>query len=331
VKLSADWKPASWFDARLSGYMADRRNEGYDYTTRVGAVQFPGAGYFPGAGTWCATANSTNPASYLTCSTPFINPAYRQFTWSDRDQTKLSFLTNITVLPKVTLSPSVKYQDDSYAIDPTMNLGLKNNTVLSAGLDAVYTPHPDLSLSLSYYWEQYNSLFYSQNASGVTATAPYFNPASLVTNRDKEYVNTISAAMNYAVIPNKLNFDLRASISDALVQQSQACTAPANNANTCGVFPNDTNLFEHVDASLTYKLDPNLFGDASYQNMKLRLRYTWESNAVNNWQNDPLAPYTASMNPTSATGAGSTQQLWMSYNNPNYNVQALAASLIVQW
>ena len=232
VKLSADWKPASWFDARLSGYAASRRNEGYDYTNRVGAVMFPGVGFMPGAGSFCATAVNGSPASYLTCSTPFINPAYRTFTWNDRDQSKVSFLTNITVLPKVTISPSVRYQGDSYAVDPTQTLGLKDNTILSAGVDAVYMPHPDLSLSLSYYWEKYNSLFYSQNASGVvvpngTTIPSYFNPASLTANRTSEYVNTLVAAMNYTVIPNKLDFDLRASISDGTVQQSQACAQPA--------------------------------------------------------------------------------------------------------
>jgi hypothetical protein len=42
------------------------------------------------------------------------------------------------------------------------------------------------------------------------------------------------------------------------------------------------------------------------------LRYTWESNSVANWQNDLLAPFTAAIN---------TCELYMSYNNPNYNVQ----------
>jgi hypothetical protein len=55
-----------------------------------------------------------------------------------------------------------------------------------------------------------------------------------------------------------------------------------------------------------------------------RLRYTWERNAVNNWQNDPLAPF------TSFVGTGANF-LWMAYDNPNYNVQVIAASLIASW
>ena len=42
-----------------------------------------------------------------------------------------------------------------------------------------------------------------------------------------------------------------------------------------------------------------------FNNMKLRLRYMWESNAVSNWQNDALAPYTPSTNVTGAAGANS--------------------------
>jgi Putative outer membrane beta-barrel porin, MtrB/PioB len=62
--------------------------------------------------------------------------------------------------------------------------------------------------------------------------------------------------------------------------------------------------------------------DTGFKDMKLKLRYMWERNAVKNWQNDPLAPYTSSV---------STSALWMDYDNPNYNVQAVSASLIVKW
>jgi len=58
--------------------------------------------------------------------------------------------------------------------------------------------------------------------------------------------------------------------------------------------------------------------------LKASLRYTWERNAVSNWQNDPLAPF------TSFVGNGANF-LWMAYNNPNYNVHMIAGSLIATW
>ena len=52
-----------------------------------------------------------------------------------------------------------------------------------------------------------------------------------------------------------------------------------------------------------------------------KLHYAWESNSVANWQNDPLAPYNV---PALASG---TSAIFMAYDNPNYNVQMLMASL----
>ena len=86
-----------------------------------------------------------------------------------------------------------------------------------------------------------------------------------------------------------------------------------------------------MEANLTYKLYPALLGETSFNNMKLRLRYIWETNAVSNWQNDALAAYTPSTNVTAAPGVITNTPLWMGYNNPNYNVQAVAASVVMQW
>ncbi len=56
--------------------------------------------------------------------------------------------------------------------------------------------------------------------------------------------------------------------------------------------------------------------------IKAKLRYTWERNSVSNWQNDSLAPFTPSVSATA---------IWLAYDNPNYNVQMLAASLVASW
>jgi hypothetical protein len=56
--------------------------------------------------------------------------------------------------------------------------------------------------------------------------------------------------------------------------------------------------------------------------VKARLRYAWERNAVTNWQNDPLAPFSPIV---------TTQGIWLASNNPNYNVQLLAGSLTYAW
>jgi hypothetical protein len=135
--------------------------------------------------------------------------------------------------------------------------------------------------------------------------------------------------MNYAAIPGKLDFDLRYTIS-AGVDQQKLLTNPNMPAGVCGTgittcvgaFPDNTTLFERLDAIATYKFDPIWVRQTGFTgDVKAKLRYTWERNSVSNWQNDSLAPFTPVL-PSS---------IWLAYNNPNYNVHMIAASLIASW
>ena len=56
-----------------------------------------------------------------------------------------------------------------------------------------------------------------------------------------------------------------------------------------------------------------------------KLRYVWERNSVNNYDQDIMQAY---MNPLISNTGFMT---WMAYNNPNYNVHLIGASLGVKW
>jgi len=56
--------------------------------------------------------------------------------------------------------------------------------------------------------------------------------------------------------------------------------------------------------------------------LKAKLRYTWERYEDMNWQNDPVVPFAATQ------GAN---LLLLASDNPNYNVQMIAGSLIASW
>ena len=82
-------------------------------------------------------------------------------------------------------------------------------------------------------------------------------------------------------------------------------------------------MFQRLDASATYKFDKEQVARLGWKgDVKAKLRYVWERNAVANWANDTIAPVTA------ALGASS---FWMAYDNPNYNVQMIMASLAFTW
>jgi len=319
AKLSTDWKPTTWFTARASGYYSDRRFDTYNYNQFVSNYQFPGVpGFAP-----------------TTSTSWFYAPAYQQFMFDNRERTKANIAFDIVAFRGVTISPTFKYQDDYYGLNPANQEGISNSRSTSWGVDVGYVVNPDLSFTVSYYWEDYNQLLYNytntftgggfEAAPGTCQALPAGNPNAncLITTSDREHVNTLAVVANYAAIPNKLNFDARYSVSYGVDEQLLFTAASAAACGNCqGQFPNDTTLFQRLDLTATYKFDPlwvNRWG--FWGDIKAKLRYTWERNAVNNWQNDPLAAFTPIL-PSS---------IWLAYDNPNYNVQMIAASLIATW
>ena len=326
VKASTDWKPTSWFTARASGYYSDRRYDNYNYKLFVSNYQFPTVPGFP----------PTNSNGW------FYAPAYRQFMFDNRERTKANIAFDIVAFRGVTISPTYKYQNDFYGLDPASQEGLTNSRSNSWGVDVATVVNPDLSFLVSYYWENYSQSVYNYTnvftgnnlapeALPGTCTPPYTstNPAAncLITTSDKTHVNTVTAVVNYAAIPNKLNFDGRYAVSWGVDEQKLLTSAPTgcgSGITSCiGQFPNDTTLFQRLDLTATYTFDPiwiNQWGMKATA-LKAKLRYTWERNGVNNWQNNPLAPFFPVL-PAS---------IWMAYDNPNYNVQMVAASLMAAW
>jgi MtrB/PioB family decaheme-associated outer membrane protein len=320
VKGSVDWKPTSWVTARASGSYADRIAGNYSYLNNVVPTQFPMVGnYTP----QCAAYTPS-------CGSYVYQSAYQQFMFDNRQRTTANVLLDVVVAPGVTVTPTFKYKDDYYPLN-TANTpatpiaeGLSDQKSLNGGVDVAWVITPSLSIVASYYYEYYHQNLYS-NSTAAAATA-----ATLVTTIDNEFVNTATVAVKWAAIPNTLEFDVRGQVSGGVDQQTcSLCTytTPIGaHVVPVSTFPNDTTLWERVDATATYRFDPTWVQQMGFKgDILARLRYTWERNAVNNWQNDPLAPF------TDIPGQFASNGIWMAYDNPNYNVQMLALSLIARW
>jgi hypothetical protein len=223
--------------------------------------------------------------------------------------------------PGVTISPSIKYQDDNYGLNKVNQMGLTDNKSLSWGADFSYTPKPDFLLVVSYYREYYDmSLFGSTASTPVLPTA-----ATEAMTSDKTIVDTVSAGVTYAAIPDKLDLDLRLALSRGTDQMRLFL---GTGVPSGGQLPNDETWFRHLDATATYKVDPETVAKLGWKgDVKVKLRYTWESNSVANWQNNPVAPFFI----PGTTTAQNTNALFMAADNPNYNVQMIAASLVASW
>jgi hypothetical protein len=299
-KLSADWKPTSWLTARVSGSYGQRRYDVYDYIDFVRDIQFPTVpGYTAGpeSGAW------------------YYSTAYQQFMFDNRNRTQANFLLDLVAFSGVTLTPSIKYNDDYYGLNPLNQYGLSDSRSVSTGGDVAWVVNPHLSITLSYYWQDYDQLLYNQPTPASAFT-------TLVSTPDKTYVNTVTAAIRYVAIPGKLNLDARYELSDGIDEQN--CTGCTQVTGFPSAYPNDTTLWQRLDLTATYKFDPSWFAQTGFKgDIKAKLRYTWERNAVSNWQNDSVAPF----NPAINSGYG----IYLGYDNPNYNIQMIGVSLIASW
>ena len=306
--LSADWKPSSWFTVRTSGTFADRRYDTYDYTAFVKSIQFP---VVPGF------APTTNEKW-------FYSPAYRQFMFDNRQRTRAAVTSDIVAFSGVTVSPSFKFQDDNYGLNPLNQEGVNDSRSTSWGVDVGYVVNPALSVFFSFYREYYDQSLYNwtDNTSNSAMPGP---PNFMITTSDKEHVNTVTIAANYAAVPDKLDLDFRYVASRGSDAQTLLTAAPSAVCRNCqGAFPTDTTWFQRLDATATYKFDPMTISRLGWKgDVKAKLRYTWERNSVSNWQNDALAPFTDI--------PGLTNAIWLAYDNPNYNVHMITASLIASW
>ncbi len=327
AKLSADWKPTTWLTARASGSYADRRYGTYDYNDFVRNLQFPTIPGFPPQ----------------TSTGWFYAPAYRQFMFDNRQRTQAQFLLDVVAFRGVTITPNFKFQDVYYGLNPASQEGVNESLSTSWGVDIGWVITPDLAFTLSYYSEDYKQTLYNYTntysgggyeAPPGTCTPPYTaanpNANCLITTSDKTRVNTVTAAMSYAAIPGKLNFDLRYGISYGVDHQVLLLNPnmPASACTNCvGAFPDDTTLFQRLDFTTTYNFDPSWVRRWGFAgNLKAKLRYTWERNSVSNWQNDPLAPFNPASSPVNLPTS-----IFLAYENPNYSAQMIAASLIATW
>jgi hypothetical protein len=314
AKVFADWKPKNWVTFRSSGYYSDRTANNYNYVANVGSIQFPGSTF------------ATNSFYY--------SPAYMQMMIDGRQRTKANFAVDLVIGLGLTISPTFKYQDDHYGLNPLTQTGLTDSSSWNGGVDVTYVPNPDTAITVGYLREFYNQQLYGLSSGSNTDLSGNITQVGSLANShgtiaavysantsDHSMVDTITAAVRYAAIPNKLDLDLR--YTGSLGVDAQRLLLGNGTIPAGGQFPNVTTSFQRLEASATYKFDQDLVRRAGLTGqVRAKIRYAWERNSVTNWSNDPLAPYSPIV---------STQGIWLASDNPNYNVHLIAASLAYTW
>jgi MtrB/PioB family decaheme-associated outer membrane protein len=295
-KIFADWKPNSWLTVRSSGSYGDRRYDNYNYLAYVGNFQWPNP----------PTGNTSQQYA----------ASYRQLMIDNRTLWKANFSADVVAMRNLTITPTLKYEDANYGVDPvTFQQGLQDSRKWAAGVDATYVINPITSVMVGYMYEYNTQLLYGCSGEGSTAAC---GPQTLT--NDASTIHTFTTALRYAAIPDKLDTELRYTASHG--DDNMQLFVNGGPPTTGGQFPDDKTWFQRLDATATYKFDHETVARMGWKgDVKAKLHYAWERNSQTNWANDPLTPYSLL----------STSTLFMAWNNPNYNVQMLMGSISASW
>jgi MtrB/PioB family decaheme-associated outer membrane protein len=307
-RLFIDYKPWTWLTSRASWNFGARRYDNYDYLGYVGTFQWQGGTCPTGAG----------------CNTQY-NQAMRQFYLDNRDRDVLRYSLQMNVLRGLTVTPTFIYQEDDYRLDATQ-VGLTRSQAVKGGIEVGYALDPQTTLLFSYMNEQYRQRLRFSTASGLAAiTSANTWHSDIIDN-----VNTFMGAVNWTPIPEKL--DLRLAYTLSLSKDHQPINSDAGatpvpgSTGTGGQFPDVRGQWSRLEATAKYTFDKEVVRSWGINGQAYaKLRYVWEHNSVDNFDQDIMAAYMSPL--INNTGF----MTWMAYDNPNYNVHLFGASFGVRW
>jgi MtrB/PioB family decaheme-associated outer membrane protein len=294
-KVYVDFFGANGTTARASWEVSDRRLGNYDPNSYFGTFQWPG------------------------CTGCLANTAYRQFMIDNRLRNKGNAQITFEFAPGLTFTPTASLLSDDFGVADNQ-FGLKSSTSLHLGAELAWLISPDTTLLMAYMNENYDQFVRQSNGTGLTG------PGSAQGNTEViDRVNTLMFAVNHTVIPNRLDLKFNYSISRSVDHQPLTVTA-GTALTSANQFPDVTGTFQRFDANALYTFDQDLVRRMGWNGtVTARLRYSWERNAVNNWNDNQMSSYMYAVAPT-------TQYMtWMAYDNPNYNVHMVSASLGFKW
>jgi len=302
AKVFADWKPTDTVTARGSWLIAQRTYNNYDYLAGIGAIQ------------WTSTAAASLATRTVT--------AMREFYLNNRDRNQAKFSVDWEALPRLTITPTAGLLYDDYSVDPASQLGLNTSHMWQAGIEANYLANPDTTVLVSYMFQHYRQFLTTSTATGTgnpfAAGSEYFANVS-------DSIHTLAAWLNYGAIPDRLWLKFGYTVAFSLDSQSDDRFLSGAGPSS-GPYPDVKNVWQRFDAIAKYKLDPDWVHSMGWKgDVYAKLQYAWERNSMSNWAIDVMNTYM--FNVSSSTG----YMTWLAYDNPNYNVQMITASLGFAW
>ncbi len=256
------------------------------------------------------------------------SPLGRKYDEWDRTRNRVELLASLTPLESLNFTVTYGLTNDKYdqsrppqsPFNDTSSLGLQEFQGWSLGGDVAYIPYPWLSFFASYMREenQYNQLSRSRPVINLGNPAPAIAPGCAPGSSPNtvgcdfpdfnwksvstDVINTYGVGADATLIPNRLNFKLMWTYSDAKTiidsfnpvtpssGQAVATVPPGTSAGsplpgaqrstaTAYNFPTDSTSLNTLTASLRYYLT---------KNWSMKAQFQWERFRETNWQTDTL-------------------------------------------
>lgn len=359
-KIYGDWKPASWVTARASYTHSARRFDGtYDNYNNY-LVQKWGAGVAGGL------VENQNYRNFMYSNR---DRDQAKFSLSVDVMPKVTvtptaglkydnYLNNVNLGNLVTNCGGVNcFFPGTYTGVPLNGTepGLKKDNSWNFGTEVSIVANPDTTFMVSYMREYGDKqIIWCGNGAAAAASGTVFatngrceaysnnkttgtgGPSGSSIANIKDTVDTFIARVRHAFIPNKLDVDLGYTLSIANGSTSfYPGPFPSYSAGLVtqsgGQYPDTKTTFQRFDVMGTYKFDKELVQRSGFKGeVMAKLRYAYERNRVTNWQNDIMQTYMYA-NTGAVTNINLGYMTWLAGNNPNYDVQLIAASLILKW
>jgi MtrB/PioB family decaheme-associated outer membrane protein len=303
-KLFGTAKPWDWSQFRASYIHAERRFEG-DYQQNIGG----------------------NDES---CNTPTtVCTGFRAYDLADRNRDKLNVYFDWFAFNGLTITPTGGFRFDDYSMGMFLDQsggGLIHDNSWNAGIEVSWTINPGITLIGSYTREEGRKEIWIPFTSH-TALPGGINNLPFESDMDDK-IDTFMAGANFVLIPGTWDLKVAYTLMHATGTMSQS---PFRNANPAignlALFPDQSTTLNRVDVQTKYKVDPSFMQQFGFKGETyIKLRYLWEHNEVTDWAADNWN-YQYLIN----GDTGVNKNLFLGWNNPNYNVQLLMASLGFKW
>jgi hypothetical protein len=202
---------------------------------------------------------------------------------------------------------------------------VQQDNVWNAGADIAYTFTRGITFLASYNREEHREGLFGAQGSTIVGTGVTTTNNSYGSNMN-DFVDVFLVGANFELVPERDDFKFTYTlVHDREVWSTGIVTALAGQPSNFSQYPDVVNNFQRIDAVYKHRFDPDWVRKAGFTgDVVAKLRYTWERNAVANWQdvNTPDVWF---------YDQGANRMLSMAAINPNYNVQMVVASLAVKW